>query len=182
LSRRDYNHLDNRRREITIVSMDVFSVQPGAKDARVGEGQPPGIVRSIEPWERNVAVSALVAALCALPLPPISNGPEIASSLAVGAVIVLAGLRWGLALLGVTAALLIVTFAPFVLYDGDAGDPLRVVGAIAMLAALPSLWSIRRAAPHWLELAGLRRGPSAFRTARRTLVAGALVILALPLF
>ncbi len=162
--------------------MDVPSATPTAVEGPTRGTQPAGATGVFhEPWERAVTVSALVAALLALPLPPIDQGPEIAASLAIGAVIVLAGLRWGLALLGVTEALLVATFAPFV-WSGDPGDPLRLVGAAAILATLPGLWSIRRAAPHWLDLLGVRRSPAAFRAARRFLVAGALVILALPLF
>ena len=126
-------------------------------------------------------VSSLVAALLALPLPPIARGPEIASTLAVGAVITLAGLRWGVALLGLTEALLLATFWPFVVH-GDPGDPLRIFGAAACVAALPGLWSIRRAAPHALDLLGVRRSETAHRTASHVLLTAALVIVTLPLF
>jgi hypothetical protein len=128
-----------------------------------------------------VAASGLFAGLLALPLPPIASGPEIASSLAVCAVIALAGVRWGVALLVVTEALLVATFYPFVI-SGDGGDTLRLIGAASCVATLPGLWSIRRAAPHALELLGLERNPGAARAARRVLVTGALVIVALPLF
>jgi hypothetical protein len=136
---------------------------------------------SLERWERTVTVSALIAALLALPLPPIAAGPEIASTLAVGAVITLAGVRWGMALLVATEVLLLLTFAPFVV-DGEAGDGLRLVGAASCLATLPGLWSIRRVTPHALALLGMGAHPSAARAARRVLVAGALVLVALPLF
>ena len=126
-------------------------------------------------------ISSLVAALLALPLPPIAQGPEIASTLAVGAVVTLAGLRWGIALLGLTEALLLATFWPYVVH-GPAGEPLRIIGAAACVAALPGRWSIRRAAPHALDLLGVRGSESAHRTAAHVLLAAALVIVALPLF
>lgn len=126
-------------------------------------------------------ISSLVAALLALPLPPIASGPEIASTLAVGAVVTLAGLRWGVALLGLTEALLLATFWPFVIH-GPADEPLRVVAAAACVAALPGLWSIRRAAPHALELLGVHPSEGAHQTAARLLLAAAVVIVALPLF
>lgn len=136
---------------------------------------------ALERWERNVAISGLVAAVLALPLPPIASGPEIASTLAVCSVIALAGVRWGIALLVATEALLIATFWPFVI-AGDGEHTLRLIGAVSCLATLPGLWSIGRAAPHLLELFGLERSPNAARAAQRVLAAGALVIIALPLF
>jgi hypothetical protein len=135
----------------------------------------------LERWERNVAVAGLVAALCALPLPPIGSGPEIASTLAVCSVIALAGVRWAIALVVATEALLIATFWPFVI-AGDGEHTLRLLGAVSGLATLPGLWSIGRAAPHMLELFGLERSPNAARAAQRVLAAGALVVIALPLF
>jgi hypothetical protein len=128
-----------------------------------------------------VAASGLVAGLLALPLPPLGSGPEIAATLAVSAVIAMAGLRWGLALLVATEALLVATFWPY-LIAADSDLTLRLIGIGACLATAPGLISIGRAAPHALPLLGLERHPTAARTARRVLVAGSLFVIALPLF
>ena len=136
---------------------------------------------SLEPWERVVASSGLVAGLLALPLPPLGSGPEIAATLAVSAVIAMAGLRWGIALLVATEALLLATFWPYVIAS-DSDLTLRMIGIGACLATVPGLLSIGRAAPHALPLLGLERHPTAAQTARRVLVAGSLFVIALPLF
>ncbi|HTJ40760.1 MAG TPA: hypothetical protein VL463_01650 [Kofleriaceae bacterium] len=95
--------------------------------------------------------------------------------------ITLAGLRWGIAVLVVTEAVLVATFAPFVV-TGDGDTTLRIIGAASMLAAVPGLYSIGRAAPHMLELLGFEHSPNAARAARRVLAAGTLALVALPLF
>jgi len=134
-----------------------------------------------EPWEKAVTISALVAALVALPLPPVSHAPEIAATLAVGAIAAMVGLRWGVAVLALTDAFLVAALWPIVAHGGG-GLAVQVPAALACAAAAPGLFWIGRAAPHALELLGVRRSPRAHRQARAVMTLGAVVLVALPLF
>ena len=133
-----------------------------------------------EPWEKTVTISALVAALVALPLPPVSHAPEIAATLAVGAIVAMVGLRWGVAILALTDALLIAALWPLVAHGG--GLDVQLPPAAACAAAAPGVFWIGRAAPHALELLGVRRSPRAHRQARAVMTLGAVILVALPLF
>jgi len=130
-------------------------------------------------WERIAAVSSLLAALVALPLPPISHAPEIAATLAVGAVAALGGMRWGIAVLALTDALLFASLWPIA--TGDFSPIEQGLATAACLAAIPGLLSIRRSAPHAMALLGVRRAPKTLRLARVALCAVAIAVIAAPM-
>ena len=74
-----------------------------------------------------LGVSALVAAMAALPLAQSSwHGPEVASTLAVSAVALLAGQRWAIALVLVAELLLLPTIWPRAFLGGVALWPGRI--------------------------------------------------------
>jgi hypothetical protein len=136
---------------------------------------------SLSRGELIVAVSGLLAGLLALPLPPIAGGPEIAATLAVVAVIALAGARWSLALVVATEVLLVATYAPFVIGGGGGDDVLRGLGIASAAAALPGVISFGRSAPHALELFGVAPNPRSIRIARGVFATALFALVGVPL-
>jgi hypothetical protein len=134
---------------------------------------------SLARWERIAAVSALIAALVALPLPPISHAPEIAATLAVGAVAALGGMRWGIAVLALTDALLFASVFP-VAAGSDFSPVEQTLATLACIAAIPGLLSVGRSAPHAMALLGVRRAPRTQRWMRVALCAVAIAVVATP--
>ena len=135
---------------------------------------------SLSRGEVLVAISGLVAGLLALPLPPIAGGPEIAATLAVVAVIALAGSRWSLALVVASEVLLVATYAPYVI-GGGGGEVMRGLGIASAAAALPGMISFGRSAPHALELFNVPRSPRAIRVARGVFATALFAIVGIPL-
>src|SRR5215212_7696637 len=104
------------------------------------------VVRSVKRLERRelarrkvrrddlwLGVTGLAAAMAALPLAQSSwHGPEVASTLAVSAVALLAGQRWAIALVLIAELMLLPTIWPRAFLGGVALWP----GRIAALSSL----------------------------------------------
>jgi hypothetical protein len=130
-----------------------------------------GAVRTVKRLERRelartkrrrddawLGVTALAAAMAALPLAQSSwHGPEVASTLAVSAVALLAGQRWAIALVLVAELLLLPTIWPRAFLGGVALWPGRIAALTSLVMIVPGLLSARRAAAAMVVLTGWRR-------------------------
>src|SRR6185503_5170411 len=105
-----------------------------------------------------VGISALLAALFALPLAQSSwHGPEVASTLAVAAVAMLAGQRWAIAVIFIAQLLLLPTIWPRAFFGGVALWPGRIAALASLMMIVPGLLSARRAAAAMVLITGWRR-------------------------
>lgn len=118
-----------------------------------------------------IAATALVAALLALPLAPSSwHGPEVASVLAVSATALLAGQRWAISVIVIAQLLLLPTVWPRAFLPGpDLAVRLAALGSL--IAVVPGVIAMRRAAAALVLLTGRRRT----RTTCRRIHAGLLL-------
>ena len=105
------------------------------------------------------------------------SGPEVASTLAVAATCLLAGQRWAIALIAFAELLLAPTLAVAAFHGGLALWPGRICALVALLAIVPGLLRLRRAAAVLVLLTGVERTN---RTCRRVL-AGIVAIAAMSL-
>jgi hypothetical protein len=129
-----------------------------------------------------IAASALVAALLVLPFAQSStHGPEIASVLAVSATALLAGHRWAIALVVLGELLLLPTMWPRAFYGGLDLWPERVVALGSLIAIVPGLIAMRRAAAALVLVTGRRRTHVTCRRFHLGLVAVGIVALVLPI-
>ncbi len=139
---------------------------PSAITAGVDRKRPEGKASRAE---LVLGVLGLVAALAALPLPTVAATPEIASVLAIAAVAVLAGHRWGVAILVVADVALVGALWPRAFLQ-DPPSTIAQLGVVLGLAgALPGAVMLRRMTP---ELALLVLGEE---SARGRAVSAALV-------
>lgn len=119
--------------------------------------------RQAEKGDVWIALTALTAAMLALPLGQNNwHGPEVAATLAVSATAMLAGQRWAIALVVLTEMLIVPTILPRAVMGGDTFS--IVTGAAAMLAIVPGLLAMPRAADAMVQLTGWER---TLRTRRR---------------
>src|SRR5687768_15809105 len=102
-----------------------------------------------------IAMTALVGAMLALPLAQSSwHGPEVAAVLAIAATAMLAGQRWAIAVLVIAELMLLPTAWPRVMQ----GDPVvRMMAAGTLIAMVPGLLAMRRAAAALVLLTGWQR-------------------------
>jgi hypothetical protein len=125
--------------------------------------------RRQEVW---IAVTALVAALIALPLAPSAHSPEVASMLAVSAIALLANHRWAVALVVLSELLLLPGLWPRLLVQ-----PPDIAARIAIVAAcvsvIPGVLALRRASAALVMITGVRRTQ---RNCRRATMALALCL------
>lgn len=129
-----------------------------------------------------LGVTALAAALAALPLAPSSwHGPEVASTLAVSAVALLAGQRWAIALVVLAELLLLPTIWPRAFLGGVALWPGRIAAMASLLMIVPGLLSARRAAAAMVLVTGWRRTRQTCRRFQLAFLALGLITAALPL-
>ena len=128
-----------------------------------------------------VATTALVAAMLALPLAPSSwHGPEVASVLAVAATALLAGLRWAIAVIVVAELLLLPTVWPRAfLPASDLAVRLAALGSL--IAVVPGVIAMRRAAAALVLVTGRRRTRTTCRRFQAGLVVAGVIAAALPL-
>ncbi|HUJ63332.1 MAG TPA: hypothetical protein VLX92_32760 [Kofleriaceae bacterium] len=123
-----------------------------------------------------IATTALTAALLALPLARSSaHAPEVASVLAVSAVALLAGQRWAIALIVLAELLLAPTVAARSLLGGVDLWPERVAALGSMLALVPGMFALRRAAAALVLITGRPRTRATCRRFHGALVAVAVV-------
>jgi len=129
-----------------------------------------------------IGLTALTGSMLALPLAPSSwNGPEVAATLAVAATCLLAGQRWAIALIAFAELLLAPTLAVAAFHGGLALWPGRICALIALLAIVPGLINLRRAAAALVLIAGLERTSKMCRRVHATLIVLAALAVAVPL-
>lgn len=129
-----------------------------------------------------LGVTALAASMAALPLAQSSwHGPEVASTLAVSAVALLAGQRWAIALVLIAELLLLPTIWPRAFLGGVALWPGRIAALVSLVMIVPGLLSARRAAAAMVMITGWRRTQRTCRHFQLAFAALGLVAVALPL-
>ena len=129
-----------------------------------------------------LGASALIAALVALPLAQSSwHGPEVASTLAVSAVALLAGQRWAIALVFIAELLLLPTIWPRAFFGGIELWPGRIAALGSLLFVVPGLLSGRRAAAAMVLITGWRRTRQTCRKFQWGFAALAVLATLLPL-
>lgn len=129
-----------------------------------------------------LGLTALTAAMAALPLAPSSwHGPEVASTLAVSAVALLAGQRWAIALVVVAELLLLPTIWPRAFLGGVALWPGRIAALTSLVMIVPGLLSARRAAAAMVLVTGWRRTRTTCRRFQYAFAALGVVAALLPL-
>lgn len=129
-----------------------------------------------------IGLSALLAALFALPLAQSSwHGPEVASTLAVAAVALLAGQRWAVAVIFIAELLLLPTIWPRAFFGGVELWPGRIAALGSLLMIVPGLLSGRRAAAAMVLISGWRRTRHTCRRVQYVFAALAVIAALLPL-
>jgi uncharacterized membrane protein YjjB (DUF3815 family) len=117
-----------------------------------------------------LAATAMLGALLALPLAQTTwHGPEVAAVLAIAATAQFAGHRWAIAVIVIAELFLLPTVWPRAFLEGELES--RVVALATLVAMVPSLLAMRRAAAVLAVLTG-RRHP---RVKRRLIHAGLMV-------
>jgi hypothetical protein len=135
--------------------------------------------RREEVW---IAVTALAAALCALPLGPSSwHGPEVSAVLAVSATALLAGQRWAIAVVVMAETFVAPTLASRAFLGGLALWPGRIAALTALAMIVPGLLAMRRAAAALVLISGQRRTSATCRRFHAALLALGVVSAIVPL-
>jgi hypothetical protein len=126
-----------------------------------------------------LAATAMVTALLALPLAQSAwHGPEVAAILAIAATAQFAGHRWAIAVIVVSELLLLPTVWPRAFFDGDLGS--RVSALITLVAMVPGLLAMRRAAAALVSLTGQRHPRQMRRWLHAGLLVSCLIAIAIP--
>ncbi len=128
-----------------------------------------------------IGASALVAAMLALPFAQSSwHGPEVAAVLAVAATAMLAGQRWAIAVIVIAEMLLVSTVWPRAfLADADLVTRLAALGSL--VAIVPGILAMRRAAAALVLVTGRPRTQKTCRRFHAMLVAIGLVATVVPM-
>ncbi|MCA9678619.1 MAG: hypothetical protein H6709_14030 [Kofleriaceae bacterium] len=108
--------------------------------------------------ELAIGMLGLVAALAVLPLPTVAGTPEAASVLAVGAIALLAGHRWGLALVVLADVVLVGALWPRAFLHDPPSTSAQLGVALGLAGALPGVVALRRTTPAVVELLLGERG------------------------
>lgn len=120
--------------------------------------------------------------MLALPLAQSSwHGPEVASTLAVASVALLAGQRWAIAVIVIAELLLLPTIWPRAFLGGIALWPGRVAALGSLVMIVPGLLHARRAAAALVLISGYRRTRRTCRRFQYAFVALGLLAAILPL-
>jgi hypothetical protein len=128
-----------------------------------------------------LGTTALVAAMMALPQSTSSwHGPEVAAVLAVSATALLAGQRWAVAVVAISELLLLPTVWPRAFLDAGDLAP-RIAALLAVVAVVPGVFALRRAAAALVLLAGRRRTGATCRRVHAMLVVAGIAGIVLPL-
>ncbi|MBA3396977.1 MAG: hypothetical protein H0T89_30385 [Deltaproteobacteria bacterium] len=129
-----------------------------------------------------IATTALAAAMLALPFAQSSwHGPEVASVLAVAATALFAGQRWAIAVIVVAELLLMPTIWPRAFLDDSGAMMARVAALSTLVAIVPGILSMRRAAAALVLVTGQRRTRENCRRFHMGLVLSGLIATILPL-
>ena len=119
--------------------------------------------------------------MLALPLAQSSwHGPEVASTLAVAAVAILAGQRWAVAVIVISELLLLPTIWPRAFLPGS-DLVVRLAALGSLIAAVPGVIAVRRAAAALVLVTGRRRTRSTCRRFQAGLVLAGVIAAVLPL-
>jgi hypothetical protein len=128
-----------------------------------------------------VATTAMIAAMLALPFAQSSwHGPEVAAVLAVAATALLAGQRWAVAVIVVAELLLLPTVWPRA-FLGDGYLLARLAALVTIIAAVPGVLSMKRAAAALVVITNQRRTRTIVRRVHAGLLLTGLVAVLLPL-
>jgi hypothetical protein len=140
------------------------------------------IARSRRRWSDIwIGTTALLAAMLALPLAQSSwHGPEMAAALAVSATALLAGQRWAIAAVAIAELLLAPTVASRAFGGGLPLWPDELAALGALIAIVPGMFALRRAAAALVLVTGWPRNSAACRRAHHALVALGAIAIALP--
>lgn len=121
-----------------------------------------------------MAWTSLLAAFAMLPLATHGGSAEITSALAIACVTVLAGQSWALPIVVLADALLLPDMLGRIAASGGSGLEPAACG-VAVLAMVPGLFAIRRAAAGIVAGLGLERRRGRVRIAQLALVASGAV-------
>lgn len=99
-----------------------------------------------------VAGAGLASSLAAIALPSSSYTAEIAATLAVGALALLAGHTWGLLVVTAADVILLGRVWPLVFYNWPPNAATQLATYTALAGALPGLFLLRRSLPQAIEL------------------------------
>jgi hypothetical protein len=128
-----------------------------------------------------VATTAMIAAMLALPFAQSSwHGPEVAAVLAVAATALLAGQRWAVAVIVVAELMLMPTVWPRA-FLGDGLLLGRLASLATIIAVVPGVLSMKRAAAALVVITNQRRTRTIVRRVHIGLVLTGLVAVLLPL-
>jgi hypothetical protein len=128
-----------------------------------------------------IAISALVAALLALPLAQSSwHGPEVASVLAIAATAMFAGQRWAIAVIVIAELLLLPTVWPRA-FLGDADPSTRVAALGSLLAIIPGVLATKRGAAALVLISGWQRTRRTCRRAHAAMMVVGAIVAMLPM-
>lgn len=129
-----------------------------------------------------IATTALTSGMAALPLAQSTwHGPEVAATLAVAAVAMLAGQRWAIAIIVMAQLILLPTIWPRA-FLGHADLLSRMPALISVFAVVPGILAMKRAAAALLMVTGVPRTQFAHRGLQLALTLGGVVAVLLPLF
>ncbi len=131
--------------------------------------------------ERLLGITGLLAAVAAMPLPGHAHSPELAATLAIGALALLAGFRWGLAILVVAEIFLIGAVWPLAFMAQPPSLAAQIAVGISCLGAVPGVLSLRSGAAEVVGLFGMRRTRRATSVARAVLATTSAVVWLLPI-
>jgi hypothetical protein len=128
-----------------------------------------------------LGTTALLAAMLALPLAPSSwHGPEVAAVLAISATALLAGQRWAISVIVIAQLLLLPTVWPRAfLPANELAARLAALGSL--IAVVPGVIAMRRAAAVLVLVTGWRRTRTTCRRFHAALVLAGLIATSLPL-
>ncbi|MBA2543964.1 MAG: hypothetical protein H0V17_30255 [Deltaproteobacteria bacterium] len=127
-----------------------------------------------------IAISALAAALFALPLAQSSwHGPEVSSVLAIAATAMFAGQRWAIAVIVIAELLLVPTVWPRAFLGPDLATQIAAFGSL--IAMVPGVLAMRRAAAALVLVTGWRRTRETCRRFHLVLVALGFIASLLPM-
>jgi hypothetical protein len=121
--------------------------------------------------------------MLALPLAQSTwHGPEVASTLAVASVALLARQRWAIAVIFIAELLLLPTIWPRAFFGGVELWPGRIAAMASLLMVVPGLLSGRRAAAAMVLLTGWRRTKQTCRRFQYVFAVLGVIAALLPLF
>jgi hypothetical protein len=128
-----------------------------------------------------VATTGLVAAMLALPFAQSSwHGPEVAAVLAVAATALFAGQRWAVGVIVIAELMLMPTVWPRA-FLGDAISLARVAALATLIAIVPGVLSMKRAAAALVVISNRPRTRTTVRRVHLGLVLSGLIAALLPL-